>query len=139
MKILLIQPAAKASLTISSEDVRCMHEPLALEYIASGVVKNHQVRILDMRIEKDLQSVLRDFRPDVVGITAYTVHVNTAKRLFHEIKAWNPDVFTVIGGHHATVSPEDFLTPSVDVIVTGEGIFVFQKLIERLARQRVRP
>ena len=134
MKILLIQPA-KALLTISGEDVRGMPEPLALEYIASGVVKNHQVRILDMRIEKDLESVLRDFRPDVVGITAYTVHVNTAKRLFHEIKAWNPDVFTVVGGHHATVSPEDFLTPFVDVIVTGEGIFVFQKLMERLAKR----
>ena len=65
MKILLIQPAT-ASLTISGEDVSRMHEPLALEYIASGVVKNHQVRILDMRIEKDLKSVLRDFRPDVV-------------------------------------------------------------------------
>ena len=118
MKILLIQPS-KGSLTISGEDLRCMHEPLALEYIASGIVKNHQIRILDMRIEKDLESVLRDFRPDVVGITAYTVHVNTAKRLFQEIKAWNPGVFTVVGGHHATISPEDFLTPSVDVIVTG--------------------
>jgi radical SAM superfamily enzyme YgiQ (UPF0313 family) len=88
-----------------------------------------------MRIEKDLESVLRDLRPDVVGITAYTVHVNTAKRLFDEIKAWNTGVFTVVGGHHATVSPEDFLTPSVDVIVTGEGVFVFQKLIERLAKR----
>jgi hypothetical protein len=61
MKILLIQPQ-KASLTISGEGVRCMHEPLALEYIASGVVKNHQVRILDMRIEKD--SVAHQYETD---------------------------------------------------------------------------
>jgi len=30
-----------------------MHEPLALEYIASGVIDNHDMRILDMRLEKD--------------------------------------------------------------------------------------
>ncbi|NIR17607.1 MAG: B12-binding domain-containing radical SAM protein, partial [Desulfobacterales bacterium] len=58
--------------------------------------------MLDLRLEKNLQEVLQDFRPDVVGITAYTVHVNTVKTLFEEIKKWNPQVLTVVGGHHAT-------------------------------------
>lgn len=96
MKILLIQPN-KAIKTIGGEDA-FMFEPLALEYVASGVKDNHDVRILDLRIEKDLKSVLEEFKPDVVGITAYTVEVNTAKALFREIKSWNPEVFTIIGG-----------------------------------------
>jgi radical SAM superfamily enzyme YgiQ (UPF0313 family) len=129
MRILLIEPS-KASLTIGGEDV-FLYEPLALEYVAAGVANDHEVRILDLRLEKGLQDVLADFRPDVVGITSYTVHVNTVRSLFDEIKQWNPQVLTVVGGHHATVVPEDFLSPSVDLIVLGEGIFVFREIITR--------
>ena len=64
MKILLIEPT-KAPLAIGGEDVY-LYEPLALEYIAAGIVKNHDVRILDLRLENTLQSVLYDFCPDIV-------------------------------------------------------------------------
>lgn len=129
MRILLIEPA-KAPVTIGGEDV-FMYEPLALEYVAAGVSSDHDVRILDLRLEKDLQGVLEDFRPDVVGITAYTVHVNSVRCLFGEIKRWNPDVLTVVGGHHATVAPQDFLTRSIDLIVCGEGVFGFKEIVNR--------
>jgi radical SAM superfamily enzyme YgiQ (UPF0313 family) len=132
MKILLIEPA-KAPVTIGGEDA-FIYEPLALEYVAAGVAKDHDVKILDLRLEKDLAGVFADLYPDVVGITSYTVHVNTVKRLFEQIKAWNPQVLTVVGGHHATVVPEDFLSPSIDLIVMGEGACVFQEIVRRFER-----
>ncbi len=52
MKIMLIQPP-KSPVTIGGEDV-FLYEPLALEYISAGVTQDHDVRILDMRLEKDL-------------------------------------------------------------------------------------
>jgi radical SAM superfamily enzyme YgiQ (UPF0313 family) len=115
------------------EDV-FIYEPLALEYIAAGVVKDHDVKILDLRLEKDFQGILRDFCPDVVGVTAYTVHVNTVKKLFKEIKEWNSKVLTIIGGHYATMMPEDFLSPFIDLIVMGEGVFAFREIITRFER-----
>ncbi len=132
MKILLIQPN-KAIKTIGGEDA-FMFEPLALEYIAAGVMDNHDVRILDLRLERDLKNVLEEFKPDVVGITAYTVEVNTTKMLLREIKSWNPEVFTIAGGHHATVVPEDFLEPFIDLVVMGEGVFVFREVVRRLEK-----
>ena len=129
MRILLIEPN-KSPVTIGGED-SFLYEPLALEYVAAGVPYDHDVTILDLRLEKRLQDVLADFRPDVVGITSYTVHVNTVRRLFDEIKQWNPPVLTVVGGHHATVVPEDFLSPSIDLIVQGEGVFAFKEIITR--------
>jgi radical SAM superfamily enzyme YgiQ (UPF0313 family) len=132
MKILLIEPA-KAPVTIGGEEA-FIFEPLALEYVAAGVAGDHDVRILDLRLEKDLQGVLKAFHPDVVGITAYTVHVNTVKGLFEEIKGWNPHVLTVVGGHHATIMPEDFLSPVIDLIVTGEGVFAFKEIVNQFER-----
>jgi radical SAM superfamily enzyme YgiQ (UPF0313 family) len=61
--------------------------------------------------------------------------VNTVKRLFVQIKQWNPEVLTVVGGHHATVVPEDFLYPFIDLIVIGEGVFAFREIITRFERE----
>jgi radical SAM superfamily enzyme YgiQ (UPF0313 family) len=129
MRILLIEPD-KADIVIGGEDFS-IYEPLALEYIAAGVVENHEVEILDLRLENNLEDVLQRFSPDVVGITAYTVHVNTVRNLFRKIKMWNPKVLTVVGGHHATIMPEDFHSDNIDLVVLGEGIFTFRKIVNR--------
>jgi radical SAM superfamily enzyme YgiQ (UPF0313 family) len=132
MNILLIEPG-KARLTIGGEDV-FLYEPLALEYLAAGVASHHDVRILDLRLEKRLPEVLAEYRPDVVGITSYTVHVNTVRGLFDDVKRWNPEVLTVVGGHHATVAPQDFVSPAIDLIVLGEGVFTFKEIVQRFER-----
>lgn len=130
MRILLIEPA-KPEKSIGGEDF-AIFEPLALEYLAAGVPSNHDIRILDMRLEKDIDAALRDFSPDIVGITAYTVHVNTAKLLFRTIKQFNSGIHTVVGGHHATVMPQDFYDPCIDIVVKGEGVDAFRNIVEQL-------
>src|SRR4030042_2426847 len=133
MKILLVQPA-KPEKALGGEDF-AIYEPLALEYLAAGVAADHDVRILDMRLDHDLDFLLRNYQPDVVGITSYTVHVNTVKRLFEQTKTFNPDIVTIVGGHHATVMPNDFYTPCIDAIVVGEGVFTFREDISRLEKK----
>jgi radical SAM superfamily enzyme YgiQ (UPF0313 family) len=133
MKILLVQPPKPAK-ALGGEDFH-IFEPLALEYLAAGVAGDHDLRILDMRLDHDLDSLLRDYQPDVVGVTSYTVHVNTVKRLFEQIKAFNPDIVTIVGGHHATVMPDDFHIPYIDALVTGEGVFNFREIISRLEKK----
>ncbi len=133
MKILLIQPA-KPEKAIGGEDFS-IFEPLALEYLAAALSGDHEIRILDMRIDHDLAPVLDEYRPDIVGITSYTVHVETVKRLFRQVKAHNPSVLTVVGGPHATVMPEDFSTPFIDIIVAGDGISPFRGIVSCLEKE----
>lgn len=134
MKILLIQPAKPAN-AVGGEDF-AVFEPLALEYLAAGVGGNHDVRIFDMRLDTDFYAALQEFVPDIVGVTAYTVHVNTAKGLLRDVKAHNPAIRTVVGGHHATVKPEDFCAPFIDVVVRGEGVYAFREIVARLEAER---
>lgn len=133
MKILLIQPA-KPEKALGGEDFS-IFEPLALEYLAAGVASHHDIRILDMRLDGDLDPELRDHRPDIVGITSFTVHVNTVKDLFLKIKSFDPEILTVVGGHHATIMPEDFHTPGIDVVVRGEGVHIFREIVEHKEKQ----
>jgi len=56
MKILLVQPA-KPEKALGGEDFHT-YEPLALEYLAAGVAGDHDIRIFDMRLDPDLDSVL---------------------------------------------------------------------------------
>ena len=52
MKILLVQPA-KPDKALGGEDFS-IFEPLALEFLAAGIARNHDVRILDMRLDPGL-------------------------------------------------------------------------------------
>ena len=54
MKILLIEPTKPLS-AIGGEDV-FIYEPLALEYVAAGVLDEHEVKILDLRLDKELKT-----------------------------------------------------------------------------------
>ncbi len=130
MRILLVQPRTPPG-TIAGDDW-FIFEPLALEYIAAGVARDNDVEILDLRLGGNLSDTLERFDPQIVGITAYTVHVNTVKRLCEAVKQRDPQTFTVVGGHHATVAPADFRSPSIDLTVMGEGVDAFRDIVARL-------
>ncbi len=102
--------------------------------MAAGLVPDHDVRIMDLRLDPDLDRTLASFQPQVVGVTGYTVHVNPVKSLCERVKAWRPDVLTVVGGHHATVWPQDFASPCVDLEVRGEGIGPLREIVSRLEK-----
>ena len=108
-----------------------MPEPLALEMVAA-YAPDHEIRILDMRVEDDLPGVLADFSPDLVGTTALTPEVYAACKVLQTTKEICPDTFTVIGGHHATLLPQDFFLPQVDAVALGEGEMVFEQLVKVL-------
>lgn len=126
MKVLLIQPPSCDLIT----DRVFMFEPLALEYLGAGLkLDGHEVRLLDARIEPDIDGVFDGFRPDVVGLTGYTSHVNIIKNIARRLKERSPDLLVVVGGHHATVRPADFNEPCIDMVVIGEGVFTLRKIV----------
>lgn len=137
MRILLAQPAPFEKGRLGLENMIWMSEPVALTAIA-GAVPGHEVRILDMRIEEAtvFADTLRTFRPDVVGVTSMTTDCYQAKALLYSAKRWSSDVLTVVGGHHPTLSTEEFFEPYIDVIVRGEGEHTFNELLTSFERDR---
>ncbi|MBI5443372.1 MAG: cobalamin B12-binding domain-containing protein, partial [Deltaproteobacteria bacterium] len=136
MKVLLIEPPSGLDLL----DRFFLHEPLGLEYLGGGLLADgHEVELLDMRFEPDVAAACGRFRPDVVGLTGYTVQARLIKELAATVKGLEPGVRVVVGGHHATVRPADFDKPFVDAVVVGEGVGPLRELVEAWAGGRETP
>lgn len=126
MKILLVKPPLNRKVLTTS-----LYEPLELEYLAASV-KGHDLSILDMRIDSNLDNELVNFKPQLVGITAYTCDYKSVVKILKKIKAIDNSIKTVIGGHHATFSPEDFVLPCVDAIFLGYADQTFPMYVNSL-------
>jgi radical SAM superfamily enzyme YgiQ (UPF0313 family) len=135
MKILLVQPAPFEPGRLGLENIIWLSEPVALTSLAA-VVPEHELRILDMRLEVDLayNQLLLEFRPDLVGVTSMTTDCYQAKALLEIAKGTlGRGCVTVVGGHHPTLQPESFEDPCVDVMCIGEGEDTFRELVAHLA------
>ncbi len=138
MKILLVWPKARNQVqraeALGWGTEGAVAEPLALEYLVAGVESDgHEARILDLRLHPDdLDRTLLDFAPDVVGVTGYSLHVLAGLDICRRAKALLPRCWTVAGGHHATLMPEDFFESQMDFVVGGEGVEPLRLLLRRL-------
>jgi radical SAM superfamily enzyme YgiQ (UPF0313 family) len=133
MRILLIYPNANRKV-LSWGDTGALAEPIALEYIgAVATMEGHEVRLLDLRLHNaDLEKTLTGFQPDVVGVTAYSMHVLRCLEVCAIAKKLAPSCKTVAGGHHATLEPVDFFEPQIDFVVCGEGTHPFRTILRQI-------
>lgn len=106
-------------------------EPLALETLA-GNLDGHELALLDLKVDPaGLEKTLREFAPELVGITAVTCEANTASQIAARVKECCGAI-TVIGGIHASNDPEFFNIPALDFIVVGLGKASFRELVDAL-------
>lgn len=96
--------------------------PLGLEYIAAVIEPHAQaLDIVDMRKEKGRT---KDFLRPKTDLVCFSINWDRdAEFLREEILSLSPEIFTIVGGRHATENPEFWLStyPNVDAVVRGEG------------------
>ncbi len=133
MRVLLIRPPVPEH-TIGLKHLMIC-EPLELEYVAAGLV-GHEVQIFDMILQRNLSRRLREFSPNVVGTTCYINGVNEVKKICRQVKQYNRQCATIVGGIQASLAPEDFSDPAIDCIVLGDGVSKIAELIEAIENRR---
>ena len=125
MKILLVKPPLNRNLLAPNHD-----EPLEIEYLGAAV-PDHDVRILDMRFDGRLDRALSGFRPDLVGITAYTCDYNVAVRSSRRSRNSTRGSRRPWGAITPRCSLADFARPFVDVIFLGAADDSFREFVAR--------
>lgn len=116
--------------------------PLGILYIAAYLQSrtDHEVKILDAPLENfsydAIENRIREFSPDVVGVTTYTTSLLDTLEIVRRAKRVNPETFVVLGGPHVFLYPtETAMLPEVDAIVPSEGEEVMTDLVEALAKR----
>jgi anaerobic magnesium-protoporphyrin IX monomethyl ester cyclase len=151
--VLLLQPP----ITIKKADAHQFgcYPPLGLAYLAAELERSGiTVRIRDLLVEgatahvpldgalvriglddAAIRAVLLESRPDIVGIAnTFTAFGEDALHLARLVRQVLPQALIAMGGAQATVvGPGIFGEAPVDVVVRGEGEFVFRDLV-RLVR-----
>jgi hopanoid C-3 methylase len=140
MRVLLVMPTPFENGRLGLENVVWLSEPVALTAVGTAIADQHEVRVLDLRLEEEdaLVKTIAAFQPDVVGTTSMTTDAYQAKAVLRVAKSVRPEALTIVGGHHATLCPDEFDHPFVDVIVQGEGEITLRELMARLSETGTR-
>ncbi|MFH1539099.1 MAG: radical SAM protein, partial [bacterium] len=96
----------------------------------------HQVRASHIEGRFDflrLKRTLREFSPEVVGISINSTEARHIPTFIETAKRWNPRVPVVLGGHYPTLAPEDSINyQGVDAVCVGEGEEAFIEYLQSL-------
>ncbi|MFE9934224.1 B12-binding domain-containing radical SAM protein [Streptomyces sp. NPDC005533] len=119
--------------------------PLNLLILASALrAAGHHVAVFDFDYLKEVDptwldggfarrawSVIADYEPDCVGITAMCSNYALALDLAREVKHESPAAHVTLGGPHVSLCPLETLNryPGVDTAVVGEGEITYPELI----------
>ncbi|RJQ50702.1 MAG: radical SAM protein [Nitrospiraceae bacterium] len=124
MKLLLISLQSNAYVT-------------GLKYVAANAgTGGHDVRILflpghlEARLNPEIENFIRDYKPDLIGISLMSIEFYPAKNLTRLLKE-RFDTPVVWGGVHAIIKPEECVK-YVDYVCTGEGERVIVSLLQHL-------
>ena len=136
MKILLIWPyGAFDGATL----------PLCYLYLIPILKKKHEVKFIDCALHEihpnseKFSKIISDFQPDVVGVSAWTVHKDMARSTLKKVKTLNSKIITIAGGPHFTGSANYSISNDVgiiDYVLKGEAELTFLEFLDTVSKKQ---
>lgn len=107
--------------------------------ISASVKKaGYSVELIDLRCLKDWQDfsrIIKEKKPDVVGITMMSVDYNPAMKCVEIIKDISANTKIVVGGPHPSLMTKEVLAnEKIDYIITREGEISFVELLKDIEK-----
>jgi anaerobic magnesium-protoporphyrin IX monomethyl ester cyclase len=114
----------------------------ALASLAANVDRHHRVAIADLvlvqsHVNRTIERLVREFRPDVVGLSVMTFQRPTAFKIARLVRALAPGTRIVAGGYDPSLAPETYeACPDVEFLVRGEGEQTLCELLRTLEAEQ---
>ena len=112
---------------------------LGISYISSLLKRHgHRTRLAVLspsyprKSQILLKRIIGDFAPRLVCYTAVSTQYDFIAGVAAHIAKYNPEIYQMIGGPHASLNPEDVITGPFDALCVSEGEFPTLELISRL-------
>lgn len=107
-------------------DADCNVNPTKMDF--SRLEESYPFYLQSLRDEnnpilKEIRETIRNFNPDIIGISVWTTFAASAFRIASICKEWNRDVPVVMGGPHISIKYDEVMNicPDVDFLIRGEG------------------
>jgi radical SAM superfamily enzyme YgiQ (UPF0313 family) len=108
----------------------------------AGNLDGCTTRVVDLVIPKRgltriVEREVREFAPDVVGLSAMTYQYDSARTVARLLRAWRPELPIVLGGYHVSLLSKDVAAEDgelFDVLVRHEGEAAFNQVVQALGR-----
>lgn len=114
-----------------------INESLALTDLGAILrAAGHRVSLVLGDEVRDLDRVLRRLDPDVAIIPCPVAGHERALQDAARVRRVLPEAFVLLGGTHATFTPELALRPEVDAVCVGEADGAVPELLQRLEKGR---
>jgi len=111
----------------------------ALTSLAGNVDPHHRVAVADLILAQDtvretVERLVREIKPDVVGLSVMTFQRKTAMRIVHLVRSLQPAVRVAVGGYDPSLAPDAYMEEGsgIDYIVRAEGEITFRELLRAL-------
>ena len=137
-RVLLVNPPSAVGVYDKSKiKVAITSAPfITLATLAGELLRRgHTVRIADLMVHADpmeyYTGLLKEFRPEFVGITFTTPLFHEAAQLAETAHSELPGCTTIAGGIHASTLPRESIAEgNFDVVVLGEGEYTLAEVVE---------
>lgn len=101
-----------------------IENPVTIDYLASDLAE-------------DLFEKIKDFKPDIIGLSILSAHYYFSLDISKLIKQHYPEIPIIVGGLHPTLAPEETINNNTfDMICLGEGEYSFSELLKRMDNQQ---
>lgn len=109
-----------------------------LSYLNRELKENVRGKIIKSSVDfdsyKELNEIIKDFKPDLIGVSAMTFHKDFFHESIKEIRKAGYDKMIVTGGPHPTTSYEEVLKDkNIDICVLGEGEATLKEIVQKLS------
>lgn len=85
---------------------------------------------------RDFTEILSGFRPDILAVTANSLEYAIFCDLMNEMPASVPMPFTLVGGCHVTIAPEEVIRNThVDAVCIGEGEEAWKEFLQKFKKR----
>jgi radical SAM superfamily enzyme YgiQ (UPF0313 family) len=117
----------EADAVVKGSDIDFTNEYIRLESYRRGINEDTH------KVWGEIKTVLEEFKPELVGITAMTTKFGSVLKTAEIVKKHDSGIPVVCGGPHVTLLPEQTLkSGDIDIVVRGEGEKTFPELINAL-------
>ena len=81
-----------------------------------------------------LTQALTELKPDIIGISARSLHNTLMPRLIQACRTYKPDCFLVAGGFGPSLDVDYYLTTGFNAVIRGEGEEALYELTEAIEK-----